>query len=198
MNEKETLVVANHGKWDCKTNPQAKLVVRAILGLEDGTKRNILALVDTGAEVNLLRKGLVPQQYFRKSHQPKRFVTASREVLEGGKEEVPCNILFDGVDVDTRIHTEVKGPIVFYDANIGVDALLSYGWLQSCDIEVHCRKHGLQVNGPEGPRWIPGVIRSTCTGILQHGINAVHGNSHPQVGGKRKSGRTTVRVRPCV
>ena len=82
-------------------NGQKKLVVEIGLKLFDGTMGIIKALVDTGAEIALLRNGLLPPHYFVPSNNPKRFVTASQAVLDGGQVEVKCIVVLRGKSVDT-------------------------------------------------------------------------------------------------
>ena len=62
----------------------------------------VQVLVDTGSEVNLLRKGLVPDRYFRQASVPMRFVAAKQTTVSGGQREVKCNLKFDTVDPTTR------------------------------------------------------------------------------------------------
>ena len=140
-----------------RVKPQSRLIVGVALRLSDGTIRFISALVDTGAEVTLVRKGLLPDHYFRRSAVPRRFVGANQIVLEGGSHELACTMLFDGVDPDTGVGVQVEYHTVFYDAQIGVEAILSYEWLHKNNVDVQCRKHGLALNGPQGPVWVAGM-----------------------------------------
>ena len=172
--ERETLVVSGH--LNQPLCHQAKLLVEVVLRFGDGVEQGILALVDTGAEINLLRRGLVSDKYFEKSLKPKRFVTANKEVMDGGLVDMGCVVLIPGVYVDTGVHGVVELPAVFYDAHIGVDALLSYEWLQRSDIEVKCRKHGLWVNHPREPLWVPVVVERKRGGGQPRGVHGVQVN----------------------
>ena len=130
------------------------------LKLFDEEEKEVMALLDTGAEVNLVRRGIIPEKYFRRSQHPKRFVTANHGVMAGGLTEVPCELLMEGMDIDTGEKVSISKKMAFYDGDVGVDVLLSYEWMATMDVEVHCRRHGLMVNRiyPQGPVWVAGKI----------------------------------------
>ena len=177
--ERETRVVSNHPWVDGSPGAQTKLLMQVTLRMRDGSELDIRALVDTGSEVNLVRRGLVPYHLFRASARPKRFVTASHAVLEGGTEEVPCDLIMAGVDVDTRQKAEVVCPIAFYDADIRADALLSYEWLRQHNVDVRCRRHGLEVNQPGGPIWVAGLDSKAPRIGTTRGVCRVSGQKRP-------------------
>ena len=129
VKERETKVVATNPCVD-GVSPQTKLLVKIRLRLCDGHEVPLLALVDPGAEINLVRKGFIPDSYFYRSKCPKQFVTANHAILDGGLYEVPCEVVLEGCDSDTCEPVTLKCPTSFYDADVRVDALLSYEWLR--------------------------------------------------------------------
>ena len=60
-------------------------------------------------------------------------------------------------DLDTQEKVTVSYPITFYEADIKVEALVSYEWLSRCRLEVLPQFHGLKVNEEYGIIFIPGV-----------------------------------------
>ena len=152
-------MVSGQGNWDFGENPQTQLFVKVALRLADGSMQEIEALIDTGTQVNLLRRGLVPKGFFGPSLFPKRFTTASKKIMEGGLTDLHCSMLMWGVDVDTCERALVERPVIFYDADLGTEALISYEWLQKNNVDVCCRRHGLQINGMGAPKWVSGVVR---------------------------------------
>ena len=54
----------------------------------DGRIRYLKALVDTGAEANLVRTGLLSPSLFRRSRHPLSLVTADGKRMEGGKNKL--------------------------------------------------------------------------------------------------------------
>ena len=170
-------MVSDHTLGGESIGPQSRLMVRACLRLADGAEIPITALVDTGAEISLLCKGLVRPEYFRRSARPKKFITASQAVMEGGLSEVACQLVVHGVDMDTRVVTQVACPTTFYDTSLGVDAILSYDWLRQNDVEIKCRRHGLMVNCSHRPTWVAGIVSSAATDQVPQGINRVVGQT---------------------
>jgi len=176
------MVVSDRLPWQYVPDSQKRLVVQVVLRLGDGLQIPIMALVDTGAEVNLLRKGLVDERDFVESDRPRRFVTANQELMDGGLVEVPCTLFMEGVDMDTGRQVWAECPITFYDANVGVDALLSYEWLRKEDIDVQCRNHGLLVNREEGPIWVPGEVDPVRKGSPPMAVNRISGHTPGEEG----------------
>ena len=76
------------------------LILRVWSIQPDGTKVSLDALVDTGCEVNLIRSGLVPPNYFSPSTVRIRLVTASGESLGGGAQQVKLNFAYARVRGD--------------------------------------------------------------------------------------------------
>jgi len=89
-------------------------------------------LVDTGAEANLIRKGLMPDLMVP-STRPLALYTADGSRMDGGRREVNLALVFGA-----RKWRERKGPAwdwrataSFHEADIQVDAILSHPWLVS-------------------------------------------------------------------
>ena len=87
-------------------------------------------LIDTEAEANLIRKDLLPAEHFKPSMRPLALLTASGSRMEGGQREVSLELTFGAK------HLKGGGPktwttmAAFHDADIQVDAILSYPWLE--------------------------------------------------------------------
>ena len=103
-----------------------RLTIKVKLQLPSGPSLDLTALVDTGAEVNIIRPGLVDNIHFRPSKRRLHFVAANQTTLAGGRRELAGALIFDGVDNDTKAHTPVTLPIVCFDADVVVDVLISY------------------------------------------------------------------------
>ena len=119
----------------------------------NGEERIILALVDTGAQANLVRRGLFSSECFRPARVPLALTTVSGEVLPGGRSEIKLSLSFsaeadDGAPVQQRWKTTAW----FHDADIGCDAILSYQWMSEARLNVLTWRDALQLNEP--PRWI--------------------------------------------
>ena len=157
----ETLVVSSHFVVGAELVPKTKLIIEGVLRLQDGSEVPVSALIDTGAEISLIRKGLVDGKYFHQSSRPKKFLTANEGVLDGGLEEVPCDVVMWGKCCATNENFGVMCPCSLYDANINVDVILSYEWLGKMKMDVCCHRHGLEVQLEGGPVWVSGIAFSS-------------------------------------
>ena len=92
-------------------------------------KRHINVLVDTGAQVNLVRKGLIREEHLRKAQDTVRLVTANGAVMEGGGIETELCLLFRKRAVDSVEEGEHTIWGAFYEADIQVDAIVSCPWI---------------------------------------------------------------------
>ena len=79
--------------------------------LEDGATVDLEVLVDTGSEVNIVRRGIINTHLFRESTRPVRFLTASSSIMEGGQREVACQMLIKGIDVENQAEALAVIPI---------------------------------------------------------------------------------------
>ena len=88
------------------------------------------ALVDTGCESNLVRRGLVPAHFFHKASRPIKFVAVNKTVVTGGRQELCAQLGFEGVDIDTEMITPLELTFICLEADIGGgDVIISYKWL---------------------------------------------------------------------
>jgi hypothetical protein len=151
---------------------QKRLEVPVLLEMSDGTTFPIMALVDTGAEINLLGKSLIPHRYWRTSTRPRSFVTADQSRMAGGTLEITCGVIFEGVEMDQGRKKRVTCPITFWDARMSVECILSYAWLARHNIDVRCRRHGLLIfTGPSAQGeivWVPGEVLSPRAASFTH------------------------------
>ena len=71
-----------------------------------------------------------------------------------------------GVEVDNRQAVDFRVPLVAYDAAIGHDIIISYGWLAEHDVLINPRRHGHLFKGPaQEMLWVEGM-----EGPLQHSV----------------------------
>ena len=78
-----------------------RLTLDIILTFAPGITRKIGALIDTGAEVNLLRRGIAFPEYLTPVKHPLRLATASQDPLPGGDREVRCMATMKGREIDS-------------------------------------------------------------------------------------------------
>ena len=126
-----------------KAITRTRLVVSATVEAPGQGPIPLKVLVDTGAEVNLIRRGLLPDRCFRATNKPIRFVAANRTTVPGGRYEVDAVLCFAGVEPDSGVKYEMPLEISCYEAEVHVDMIVSYAWLSSVQADVIPRKHGL-------------------------------------------------------
>ena len=105
---------------------ELQLVLELKTELEGGERRNLKVLVDTGAEANLIRTGLVPKRFTRPAHKVLELVAVNGQVLQGGKTTAYVKVYFT-----QEVNGEVQGKeldfdVTFWEADIEVDAILSH------------------------------------------------------------------------
>ena len=85
----------------CQSNVPTRLLVSVGLQLSNGMQIPIKMLVDTGSQVNLIKKGIVHDSLFRVSKNPVKFIAANQQVVSGGQRELEGQFFFDFVNPDT-------------------------------------------------------------------------------------------------
>ena len=110
-----------------KENVQLKMEIPGIL--PNGDTKNLKILIDTGAQANLVRSGLISRHLFRGAPKVLRFVTANGQKLEGCEHVADVALQFSSVEESGRRPQTFEFPTTFYEAAIRVDAILSYPWL---------------------------------------------------------------------
>ena len=144
-------------KPEAPPKTHSRLMVKMNVFFENGTSREVLALVDPGAEVNLIRRDIVDPKMFHDSAHPVRLGVANSTKLMGGGKDVHTLLSMKGVEMDTTQKVELRIPFVAYDANISHEIILSYAWLAENDILVNPTKHGLIIRLGGGMFWVEGV-----------------------------------------
>jgi hypothetical protein len=91
-----------------------------------GERKQINILVDTGAEVNLIKPGLFDDINFESAEKPLKLVTVSGSNLGGGQRTIELILHLHGTTSSNgdRSHHLMGG--IFYEADIGWDAIMSY------------------------------------------------------------------------
>ena len=100
-----------------------QLLMRIHCRLPNGRTRKLRVLIDTGAQVNLIREGLVPYVCTQQAIKPVRLMAANQLPLPGGGRCTTVDMSFVQV-IDRNILPEkFVCPAEFYEAQIDVDAI---------------------------------------------------------------------------
>ena len=75
--------------------------------MRDGTRVKVSALVDTGSEVNLVRRGLLDDCHSRPCWPGMSFYTVNQQSLGGNHRQVSCDLIMQVVEQDTEGRQEL-------------------------------------------------------------------------------------------
>ena len=89
-----------------------------LLAEEKELSTSCQALIDTGAEICVIKKELVPPEIVRPAQKPLRLVDPNERRLEGGDTEVTLTMCVSGVKTGSDFKYELRIPTTFYIADI--------------------------------------------------------------------------------
>ena len=127
-----------------------------------GAQHQVMVLIDTGARVSLIRKGLIPFEASSPAVNPIRLLTAGKQALRGGEREVQVDLVFAGCDEDTGEPVQVVAPTALFEAEITDDVIVSYTWLGARGFDVSPRRHGLFGRVGDTRVWVRGQAATTA------------------------------------
>lgn len=126
-----------------------QLLVRTRVELLNGAHQKLDVLVDTGAEANLIKKGLIPDHLFYPAQSPLRFEAANGEVLAGGSRCTRVKMLMQ-LEKNEKVQPEkMEYEVEFYEACIKVDAILSFPWLAENKLGIFPHHKTLVMDSPD-------------------------------------------------
>ena len=117
--------------------------------LPNGQERELKILIDTGAQANLIRTGLVSNLLMTPAPEPISLRTANGQKMEGGSRNVNLTLGFRRVVHGAYDPELASFPATFFDADIYIDAILSYPWLVSQGLGVFPHLRALASLEPE-------------------------------------------------
>ena len=136
-----------------------RLKVTAQIQFANGQAREIEALIDTGAEINIIHPRHVPEGMFEDSKKPLRLGMCNAVRLQGGKREATFIMRLKGTDIESKQKVELRIPTTAYDGEMVCDMLLSYTWLAQQNVLVNPRRHGLLFHEGCHMFWVEGLIQ---------------------------------------
>ena len=102
-----------------------------------GEKKKLKILVDTGAEVNLIKSGIFDEKNFAAATKPITLVTVSGDKLAGGQSWGKFCIKLKPLDEENAEHEEVPAlDGMFYEADIAWDMIVGYPLLASSRVGI--------------------------------------------------------------
>ena len=122
--------------------------------------KDVTVFIDTGSEVSLVKRGLLPEGLLQRAKQPLQLLTASGQPLRGGAREVQADLKMVGTSsagVSGKRMT-LSTPSLLMEAEMEEDVLLSYQWLGDRDFDIYSRDHGLMGHVSGRAIWVPGIV----------------------------------------
>ena len=116
-------------------------------------RRTAKALIDTGAQVSIVRQGLLPDECFRAARKPLLLKTASGELLPGGQHVASLLVEIDAeTDAGCPVKTPWKTNITVHDGDVGADMIIGYPWLRRQRLDIQPWRNALQLH--DHPFWV--------------------------------------------
>ena len=120
------------------------------------------ALIDTGAEVSLVRQGLFPPSFFKISPVPLKILGANEHRVGGGTLETFGHLEALATENSDRKKIFIRFPTRLIEADVLEDIILSHEWLASFKINVRPYKHDLLVDTEGLTARISGLQNEKC------------------------------------
>ena len=135
---------------------ERQLLLRTQGVLMNGETHSLGVLIDTGAEACLVRQGLFPAHLTYPAPKPLRFETADGKSLGGGDRCIRVKLLLLCESNELASPEQMEFEVEFYEANIKVDAILSYPWLSEAKLGIFPHHKALVLDSP-GLNFLYGV-----------------------------------------
>ena len=111
--------------------------------LKGNLKMGVTVLIDTGAQVNLIQKDLIPKHLWDHRVKQVSFRTANKQIMKGGDKAVKAELQLRGRPAGTKGYCQVTLPVLLYGADIEADIILSYPWLRENGMVVAPGQHAM-------------------------------------------------------
>ena len=113
-----------------KNETDLQLALILPIRTSSGYAKTLRTLIDTGAEVNLIKQGVLDSYFFRLADDPVSLVTANGQYMSGGTRTVDLEISFTPSENGNILDKKMKVSAICYEADISVDLILSFPWLE--------------------------------------------------------------------
>jgi hypothetical protein len=151
-----------------------RLLIPMTVKFSDGERREVKALIDTGASVNLISRRLVNTIQCQISQDKLHLCGANSQAITGGTFETYFDLMMDTHDLDQKQPTCINVGMRAYVADIRKDLIISYAWLASNHILVDPKRHGILLMGIPGHiYWISGIHETKVA--EQHEVESYRG-----------------------
>ena len=183
MQDSRTINISRWSREIKVLNRERQLIVRTVVVI-NGTRRRARALIDTGAEANLVRRGWLSDEELLPARNPLTLITADGTQMAGGDKSFkgslslsamlrkfpePASMPKTGGDVESF-------PVEAYAADISYDMILSYEWMAKHRLTIVPHLGCLLRLGTERAgtdMWVLGMVGSSEYGAAIRTISLV-------------------------
>ena len=140
-----------------RTKGDLRLILEVDARLPSGNLQPLKVLVDTGAETNLIREGLVSPVEFLPAKHHLCLTTANGQRLRGGRNIFCTDLKFNRISSEGDVMEGCSLRAKFFEADINADVILGHPWLRTHQIGVfpHVKALAL-INGEDRVDWLWG------------------------------------------
>ena len=149
MNEIQVPFYAIKSKVVAQTKPLMQLMVPLTLNLNNGSVVKVQALIDTGAQANLINEDLIPQGSLTWARDQLHLVAANGLKIPGGKYEVHTKTHLQKLTQEGTFKGLQEFEASFHVAQLSLDAIFSYPWLARNGLVVGPQRNSLMLPHPE-------------------------------------------------
>ena len=132
-----------------KSGPELQLAMLLKVRTTQGVVKTLKALIDTGAEANLIRQGVLDFSHFENAQEPIQLVTANGQRLMGGVRTISLEIEFNPNENGKFLDEKMNFEATCYEADISIDLILSFPWMAKHKIGVFPHHKALVVDEPD-------------------------------------------------
>ena len=129
--------------------PLMQLTVPLTLSLRNGAVVKVKALIDTGAQANLINEDLIPKGCLTWARDQLHLVAANGLKIPGGNYEVHTKTQLQKLTQQGAFMGLQDFEASFHGAQLSLDAILSYPWLAKNGLVVGPQKNSLMLPHPE-------------------------------------------------
>ena len=130
--------------------------------LSDGVKKMAHVLIDTGAEVNLIRPGFLSKSGLLETPETKmNLLVANKQPLAGGSQACTPSLNFFRENLDpahTHLNEEFELPIYTYEADIQYNIFIGNPWLYDNEMAPFAHPGYLFMRDPDDPATLAGWV----------------------------------------
>ena len=127
--------------------------MKVLVRFSSGVEKMAHVLVDTGAEINLIRSGFLPSpKLFETPHHKINLMVANKQSMKGGEQACSVDLQFYREYINRKSHhksTHTTIPIYTYEGDIPYDLFIGNPWLFDKHVAPFAHRRCLFMGDPD-------------------------------------------------